>query len=371
MNFTIFILVTAWLIQMIFLVSFAFIFKSLKQSINREININGNQINIVVCARNELQNLQKNLQFWVNQKSNQENCKLTIINDGSTDGSLIFLKNKAKEHTNLKVITVPNNIERKGKKTALSIGLQSIKEEYIILTDADCQPTSLEWASIMAKSLKKNDKKISLGFAPYFLRPKVVNYFVQYETTLTAMLYAGFALYGFPYMGVGRNMAYKKSFYDEVGGMSKLPKHLKSGDDDMFVNKHATAENTIVCFDEAALCYSEAPENFVDWLNQKKRHLSTSPNYKLKHKMLLSLYAITHFLFIGTIFVSIFMHSYYIIYGLYLIRILLLFVIFKKIVLNFCNLFTLFLVSIIDALHFFYYLTLSFYSFLRPKTYWK
>src|SRR3546814_6078167 len=74
-------------------------------------------------------------------------------------------------------------------------------------------------------------------------RGGLLNAFIRYETFYTALNYLSFALSGMPYMGVGRNLSYKRSlFFRHKGFASHL--HLRSGDDDLFVNRAASKENT-------------------------------------------------------------------------------------------------------------------------------
>ncbi len=57
------------------------------------------------------------------------------------------------------------------------------------------------------------------------------------------MQYLGMAIRGVPYMGVGRNMAYRRSVFFANKGFGSH-KHVVSGDDDLLVNNIAKGENT-------------------------------------------------------------------------------------------------------------------------------
>ena len=89
----------------------------------------------------------------------------------------------------------------------------------------------------------------------------------------------GFALKGYPYMGVGRNLAYRRSsFFNHKGFAGML--HLQSGDDDLFVNEIANANNTKVEISHQSKTSSVPKQTFKQWLIQRERHLSTSSFYK-------------------------------------------------------------------------------------------
>jgi hypothetical protein len=87
-------------------------------------------------------------------------------------------------------------------------------------------------------------------------------------------------------MGVGRNLAYRKSFFNTTAGFSRHL-HLLSGDDDLFVNENATKLNTAVEFSHESHTRSAPSRTFNKWIWQKKRHLTTSPLYKARDKFLL------------------------------------------------------------------------------------
>ena len=99
-------------------------------------------------------------------------------------------------------------------------------------------------------------------------------------------------------MGVGRNMAYKKSLFFKNKGFA-AHMHVPSGDDDLFVNANANANNTTVVIHPDTQVWSEPKTSFFAYLRQKKRHFGAGKLYKPKHKFILSLQITTQFLFYG------------------------------------------------------------------------
>jgi len=112
-----------------------------------------------------------------------------------------------------------------------------------------------------------------------------------------AMQYLGMALRGLPYMGVGRNLAYRKSVFFENKGFGHH-NHIISGDDDLFVNTNASGANTCVEFSEGTHTRSIPSTTLSEWINQKKRHLTTAPFYKSRDKYLLITEVITRVFFL-------------------------------------------------------------------------
>src|SRR5690606_6247461 len=116
-----------------------------------------------------------------------------------------------KQNDNLKMVRVdqtPPHIN--SKKFALTLGIKAAKHDWVLFCDADCRPASNQWIHSMSTYFQETTK-IVLGYSPYVAAPGWLNRFIRLETTITAMQYIGFASAGMPYMGVGRNLAYRKS----------------------------------------------------------------------------------------------------------------------------------------------------------------
>jgi hypothetical protein len=137
--------------------------------------------------------------------------------------------------------------------------------------------------------------EIVLGYAPFY--PDDGPFF-RYEVAYTAFQYGALAVWGLPYMGVGRNLAWEKALFDRQNGF-EAHRELASGDDDLFVNAAANARNTVLCLQPQAFAYSRAPKGWREWLLQKRRHLSASHRYRLHHRLMLGAIALTHTLHYG------------------------------------------------------------------------
>jgi len=111
-----------------------------------------------------------------------------------------------------------------------------------------------------------------------------------------AMHYLGMAIRRLPYMGVGRNLAYKRSVFFKNKGYGAY-NQLVSGDDDLFVNGNATADNTVVEFRHCAHTRSVPAPTFKAFFKQKRRHFTTAPYYKLRDKIMLLTEPVSRMLF--------------------------------------------------------------------------
>ncbi len=241
-------------------------------------------VSVIICAKNEAHNLRQFLPSILTQ--DYPEYEVIVVNDCSEDETQEILEEFQKQYNHLRVSTIKKDPKFKhNKKFALLIGIKAARHEWLLLTDADCYAESTGWLSAMQKNFTKNTD-IVLGYGGYRREKGLLNRYIRYETTFIAMQYLGFALAGIPYMGVGRNLAYRKSFFFKYKGFSSHA-NLASGDDDLFVNKLATKNNTKTEYSKESHIRSVAKTSFAEWIKQKQRHLSTGLYYKKKHKILL------------------------------------------------------------------------------------
>ena len=245
-------------------------------------------LSLLMCARNEATNLKKHLPSLLGQAYSGR-FDLLVVNDASSDDSRLILQSFENQFTQFKAIHLATKTQA-GKKAALSTGIQAAQHEWLVLTDADCEPASPDWLTSMARHMQQPEIDIVLGFGPLLPEPGFLNQWARFETNHTAFLYGGMAGMGMPYMGVGRNLAFKKKLFEEQHGYQKHA-HFASGDDDLLINAAANSKNTAICTDAQATMYSAAAANWPQWFRQKKRHLSVSHVYKPVHQLLLTLFA--------------------------------------------------------------------------------
>ena len=252
-------------------------------------------VSVIVCAKNEAENLKTFLPSILEQ--DYPDFEVIIINDASMDNTLEVIEDFQALDGRVKSVNVQNNEAFwANKKYALTLGIKKAKNPYLIFTDADCAPQSKNWIRYMSGQFQ-GEKSIVLGYGGYFKDTRsLLNKLVRFETLLTAIQYFSYAKLGNPYMGVGRNLAYtSQQFYAQKGFANHL--HLRSGDDDLFVNEAATKENTALCFHHEASTRSIPKRNFKTWIHQKRRHVSVAGHYKRKDKFLLALFYGSRFFF--------------------------------------------------------------------------
>jgi len=251
-------------------------------------------ISVIISARNEEANLKEYLPSILNQ--NYPDFEVVVVNDCSSDSSDLVLEAFQKTYPRLKVVTITEHARFKtGKKFALTLGIKAAKNEHLLFTDADCQPASENWITRMVANFA-GPVQIVLGYSPYNRTKNFYNSFIRFETVKTAINYLSAALNGDAYMGIGRNLAYTKTLFFGAKGFA-THMHVMAGDDDLFVNQNATADNTAIEIHPDTFVYTDAKSTWGSLYKQKKRHMGVGKLYKDKHRRVLSVDALTGFLF--------------------------------------------------------------------------
>ncbi len=252
-------------------------------------------ISVIVCAKNEEENVSKFIPILAAQ--DYPDFEIVLIDDASSDRTLDIFEEYEKQYSNIRLVKVANNEAFWGnKKYALTLGIKAAKKEYLLFTDADCYPTSKDWITAMSSQFTMQ-KTIVLGYGKYErISGSFLNKLIRFETLLTAVQYFSWAKMGRPYMGVGRNLAYKREEFFNVNGFIEHMK-IRSGDDDLFVNQAATKKNTTIVFAPESFTQSIAKTTFSDWLSQKRRHIATASYYKFVDQLQLGAFYSSQLLF--------------------------------------------------------------------------
>lgn len=288
-------------------------------------------VSIIVCAKNEAENLKQLLPGLISQDYSK--FEIVLVDDASEDDSLEIMKLLRKKNLpsniSIKIISIAAN-ESKGKKFALTRGIMDSSHEIQLLTDADCRTVSSQWIRLMVSGFADGNKMV-LGYGAYEKnKGSFLNKLIRFETFLTAVQYFSFALSGKPYMGVGRNIAYTKQVFARAQGF-EAHLHVKSGDDDLFVNQISSFAQIGICDRADAFTISKPKTTFSGWIRQKRRHLTTASHYRPYHKIFLSLFYLSQIGFYALFLVSLVTHIHLnIVTTLFFIRFLIWYLILIK-----------------------------------------
>lgn len=261
----------------------------------QNLDLNSSGVSIVIAARNEAAHLKDLIPLLMQQ--NYPEFEIVVVNDCSTDGSEELLNAYSAQFARLRAVHIrytPAHLT--SKKYALTLGIKVSRYDTVLLTDADCRPVSTNWIKRMSAPIRNQGKTFALGHGSYLALPGLLNKVIQFETLMTAIYYFSFGQWKSPFMGVGRNLCYRKDFFMQQKAFKSLW-HIEGGDDDLFVNRHATSANTAVVAHPESITVSEPKTSFREYFIQKKRHFHAGKYYQTRDKLKLGPYTLSHLVF--------------------------------------------------------------------------
>lgn len=230
-------------------------------------------LSVIIVARNESENLRRYLPSILEQ--DYPDFEVIVINDGSTDESEDLLTTLEEKYPNLYHSFTPSSVRYVSrKKLSLTLGIKASKHDWLVFTEADCQPASNQWLRLMARNFTPHTQVV-LGYNSYERGKGWMHKRIAFDSLFTSLRYLGLALAGKPYMGIGRNMAYRKElFFKQKGFSAHL--NLQRGDDDLFINQIATGENTRVETDINSVVRMQPIVYYKNWKEEKVSYMATS-----------------------------------------------------------------------------------------------
>ncbi len=279
------ILILYFLITIIQFVFLHYVFRPLGRCKNKDFgpkSLDFLPISILIVVKNEQSNLNQLLPLLLAQKY-PGSWDIHIVDDHSEDGSVEEVLAQMPLNPNLCLHQLTGT-SLAGKKQSLAYGLSKTNFDLVLFTDADCRPASNHWLHLMQAGTASNE--IVLGYSPYRQEPTWLNDTIRLETNFTALLYLGLAVQGHGYMGVGRNILYKKSLV-LAGNILEKHNNLLSGDDDLTINELGCNHSIAIQLDPESFVESIPKKTWKAWLHQKSRHVSTGKYYQRKHIVIL------------------------------------------------------------------------------------
>jgi cellulose synthase/poly-beta-1,6-N-acetylglucosamine synthase-like glycosyltransferase len=325
-------------------------------------------VSIVVCARNELENLRRLLPLLL-QQDYPGGFEVVLIDDRSYDETQLYAQQLAQYYPEkFRLVTVDRTPDGFApKKYALTLGIKAAKHPRLLFTDADCIPATNQWLRLMQRGFQKPlpsrggvSADLVIGFSAYDEQPGFLNRLIRFETLLTATQYLSFAWRGKPYMGVGRNLAYSRATFNATKGFASHIRQL-SGDDDLLVQDAvALGCRAAVVADASAHTLSEAPATWTHWWRQKRRHLSAGRRYRLPDRLRIGTFMAANGLFyLTTICLLIFRENWVPLITLWAARTLFVAAVYARLSRRLQQAIPIGWLPVLDIVYFFYYFALG------------
>jgi glycosyltransferase involved in cell wall biosynthesis len=334
-------------------------------------------VSIVVCARNELDNLRRLLPLLL-QQDYPAGFEIVLIDDRSRDDTLLYAQQLAQYYPDrFRLVTVDRTPEGfSPKKYALTLGIKAARHAHLLFTDADCIPATNQWVRLMQRGFAQGGRQpqaeVVLGFSAYTEAPGFLNKLIRYETLLTAAQYLSFAWRGRPYMGVGRNLAYTRGCFQATKGFASHIR-LLSGDDDLLVQDAVQQRQRVAVVAEAsAHTLSEPASSWGAWWQQKRRHLSAGRRYRLADRFRIGMFIMANALFyFTTIGLLFFRENWVPLVMVWVVRTLFVSAVYARLSRRLHQPLPVALLPLLDVVYFFQYIALGISLFLNRTFQWK
>ena len=240
-------------------------------------------VSVVVAARNEERTIEPLLASLLDQS--YPHYEIIIVDDRSTDSTSAVVAAHQKSDSRLKLVTVASNSsDLPPKKNALTKGIRSSCGEILLFTDADCIP-SKNWIAALVSQFDDTVGVVA-GYSPYDANLIVsgrsgkplqnfLHRFVRGEEFKGAIWSAGSIGLNRAWLCTGRNLAYRRRVFDEVGGFEKIKMSI-SGDDDLFIQivRHTTKWKIRYAVKPDSFVRTAPPVTFSEFVQQRTRHFS-------------------------------------------------------------------------------------------------
>ena len=331
-------------------------------------------VSIVVCARNELDNLRRLLPLLLRQDYPAA-FEIVLIDDRSEDDTYLYAQQLAQYYpSTVRLVSIGGTPDGFApKKYGLTLGIKAARYPRLLFTDADCIPATNQWLRLMQRGFgQPGGADVVLGFSAYAAAPGFLNQLIRYETLLTAAQYLGFAWRGWPYMGVGRNLAYTRACFTATKGFASHIRQL-SGDDDLLVQDAVRrGQRVAVVADPAAHTLSEPAETWRVWWRQKRRHLSAGRAYRLADRCRIGTFVLANTLFYLASAVLIFSPNIWVpLAVVWILRTLFVSAVYARLSRRLDQPVNVGLLPVLDVVYFVQYLALGISLFLNRTLRWK
>ena len=331
-------------------------------------------VSIVVCARNELDNLRRLLPLLL-QQDYPAGFEVVLIDDRSHDDTYLYAQQLAQYHPGkVRLVTIDRTPDGFApKKYALTLGIKATRHARLLFTDADCIPVTNQWLRLMQRGFSAGGgADLVLGFSAYAEAPGFLNQLIRYETLLTAAQYLSFGWRGWPYMGVGRNLAYTRGCFTATKGFATHIRQL-SGDDDLLVQDAVRQHQRVaVVADAPAHTLSVPATTWRGWWRQKRRHLSAGRAYQFADRFRVGTFLAANVLFYLAALVLLPSSNNWIPLALVcILRTLFVSAVYFRLSRRLNQSVTVGLLPVLDVVYFFQYLALGISLFLNRTLRWK
>jgi len=279
----------------------------LKKS-NGRVNKEKFRVSVIIAARNESENISNCIKSILSQSYPHHLFEVIVINDRSTDETANIVESISKEDSRVTLFNVENGpVGIHPKKHALSLGVEKATGEIIFETDADVTVGNY-W---IESTVERFTSDVGLVVGRSSISKNSGSALENFQAVDFLLLMAsaqGSLGHGIPMGGTGQNLAYRKSVFEEVGGL-KVDTHRYVSNDILFINKVSKTKWKILGnLNPNSAVSTIAVNGWQQFISQRTRWASNAYWKELNSLLLLILgvnYIVNLFVGAGIIFMAI------------------------------------------------------------------
>lgn len=284
-----------------------------------------NNFSIIVPFRNEAENLPQLLHSFSQLNYPRNQFEILFVNDSSEDNSVEIIKDFPVLTFNYKIIDAARK-SNSPKKDAIATAINSIENEWIVTTDADCF-VSANWLKSLDNYIQIYNPEMVVGVVSFVSEESFLSQFQQMDMMSLQGATIGTFGIGKPFMCNGANLAYTKKLFQTINGFEGNA-NIASGDD-VFLLQKAISDKAIgtkkvgYLKSDNALVLTKPLTNWNAVFNQRTRWASKTSSYESSFGKILALIVFAgNFSIILSFFLTLFsMFSFWNWYLLFAIKI--------------------------------------------------
>jgi glycosyltransferase involved in cell wall biosynthesis len=232
------------------------------------------KFSIIVPFRNEVENLPKLLESFSKLNYPTELFEVILVDDDSEEVFSI-------QHSVFSVRVIKNiRVSNSPKKDAISTAIKTVKNDWIITTDADCVANK-NWLATFDNYIQLHDVSMIAGAVTYDCENSFLHHFQQLD--LESLQGATIGSFGLEkgFMCNGANFAYTKSFFQDLNGFDGNDE-IASGDDVFLLQKAISRFPDKVHYlkSEHNIVTTKSVNTWKSLFHQRVRWASKTASYK-------------------------------------------------------------------------------------------
>lgn len=273
-------------------------------------------VSIIITAHEQCDVLRRHLPAFLEQDYPAD-YEVIVVDMNSTDDTLPMLENLQRRNPNLHIVCLPDSARDVSPlRLALTLGIRSASNEWLVLSKADCIPASPHWLSHMISTCEaRPETQIVLGQSRFVDGHGWHGLRCRFFRARQQWLHLHYAKRNGAYRCDGTNLCYRRSLFFEHRGFADHA-NLLAGATDIMVNHHSTARNTAVCTDPEAIILQDTPRN-PDWWSRERlffmetrRHFRHTFSYRLTYCLAAVLPWVCTLLIATIVVVGLIYHNY-------------------------------------------------------------